>query len=315
MKDKHFTITTKDLERSGANKMIKSKQKVAILAIDPQYDFHDIPDESKVISGLSNDGTIIKVEPALPVPGSWEDANRLAAFIRKFSNNINKINVTLDTHQRFDIAHELYWTNSKGERPTPFTLITNQNIKDRTWFPVYEAMYQHVLDYTEALEEEGKYTLIIWPTHCLVGEPGHNIVEPVRSAIAEWETSRCTRYMPLSKGHNPQTEHYGGCEAEYPMPNDPTTRLNKNFISSIEDNDLVIITGQALSHCVASTVRQIIDNFDESNIKKLVLLEDTSSPVSGFEQQAKDFVKDMTAKGMRTAKTSDFQIKNGELTF
>jgi nicotinamidase/pyrazinamidase len=293
-----------------------SKLKIALLPIDPQYDFHDIPEDRQVITGYDENNNPIRVAPALPVPGSWEDAQRLGAFIEKFMMNISKIVVTLDSHQRYDIAHPLYWKDKNGNAPTPFTPISNQEIKDGTWTPVNSSLLQHALDYTATLEAEGKYALFIWPPHCLVGEPGHNIVQPVMEAIAKWEEKRFTRYMPLAKGHNPHTEHYGGCEAEYPMPNDPSTRLNKQFINSIESNDLILITGQALSHCVASTVRQIADNFSDENIKKLVLLVDTTSSVSGFEQQGKDFIDEMVARGMRIAKTTDFKLnRNGQLEF
>lgn len=287
-----------------------------MIAIDPQYDFHDVPESHQVITGYDDQGNPMRIAPALPVPGAWEDAKRLGQFIETYRNHLSKIVVTLDTHQRFDIAHPLYWRDAQGNHPAPFTPISNADVQNKVWVPVFQQYYQHALDYTAALEADGKYALLIWPPHCLVGEPGHNIIEPVRQAIAKWEEARFTRYMPLSKGHNPHTEHYGGCEAEYPMPNDPTTRLNRKFIQSIEDNDINIITGQALSHCVASTVRQIADNFDEANIKKLVLLIDTSSPVDRFEQQGEDFVKEMVARGMRIAKTTDFSInRDGQLVF
>ena len=292
-----------------------AKQKIAIIAIDPQYDFHDLPEDRQVITGYDEQGKAIRVAPALPVPGSWEDAQRLGAFIKAHKSVISKIVVTLDSHQRYDIAHPLYWVDAQGNHPAPFTEIKNAEIVAGAWRPVNPALMQHVLDYTAALEAEGKYSLFIWPPHCLVGEPGHNVVRPVMEAIAEWESSRFTRYMPLSKGHNPHTEHYGGCEAEYPMPNDPTTRLNKKFIESIEQNDINFITGQALSHCVASTVVQIADNFSEENIKKLVLLVDTSSPVAGFEQQARDFVDSMVKRGMRIVNTTDVKVdRNGNIS-
>ena len=293
-----------------------SKLKIALLPIDPQYDFHDVPLDRQVIIGYDENKKPIRVAPALPVPGSWEDALRLAAFINKFEMNISKIVVTLDTHQRYDIAHPLYWKDKNGNAPAPHTPISNQDIKDGLWAPTNPALMQHVLDYTEALEAESKYALYIWPPHCLVGEPGHNIIHPVMQAIAQWEEKRFARYMPLSKGHNPHTEHYGGCEAEFPMPNDPTTRLNKTFVNNIESNDLILITGQALSHCVASTVRQIADNFSDENIKKLVLLVDTTSSVPGFEQQGLDFIDEMVARGMRIAKTTDFKLdRNGQMEF
>lgn len=282
------------------------KQKVAVVCIDPQYDFHDLPDRFKSISSYDENDNPVYIEPALPVPGSWNDSLRLAEFLKKFKNQINSIFISFDTHQQYDIAHQMYWRDASGNHPGPFTQISNNDIKQGKWMPVDPGMMSHVLDYTEALEKEGKYKLIVWPTHCIVGTPGYSVVQPVMDSVLEWERTRVTRFIPLAKGHNPHTEHYGGCEAEFPMPNDATTRLNRNFIDAIEKNDMVIITGQALSHCVASTVRQIATYFDEENIKKLVLLVDTSSSVSGFEKDGQDFISEMSNLGMRVAKTTAF---------
>jgi len=47
--------------------------------------------------------------------------------------------------------------------------------------------------------------------------------------------------------------------------------------------ELIALSSQALSHCVANTVRDIANNFGEENIKKLVLLEDTTSLVANCE--------------------------------
>lgn len=297
--------------------------KIAMTIIDPQYDFHDVPVSHQVITGYKDDQPV-RVAPALAVPGAWDDAQRLGTFIKKYSGQLSKIIVTLDTHQRYDIAHPLYWRDSNGNAPLPFVLkegnpvtpITHQMILDGEWTPVHPSMKQHALDYTEALEADGKYALMIWPPHCLVGEPGHNIIQPVMEAIAEWEEKRFTRYMPLSKGHNPDTEHFGGCEAEYPMANDPTTRLNKRFIDTVEAHDWILLSGQALSHCLASTVRQIADNFNPENIKKMVLLVDTSSPVAGFEKEGQEFIDEMVARGMKIVKTTDVQVgRDGNLVF
>ena len=291
-----------------------TQRRIAVLAIDPQYDFHDIPVEQQVISGIDADGKPKRIKPALAVPGAWDDAIALGLFIKRLTPVISKIIVTLDTHQRYDIAHPLYWLDANNQSPAPFTEITNEDIVSGKWRPVNPALMSHVLSYTKELETKGKYKLYIWPPHCLVGEPGHNIVQPVMEAIQEWEETRFTRYTPLSKGHNPHTEHYGGCEAEVPMADDSTTRLNKQFIKAIEANDLVFITGQALSHCVAATVLQIAENFDPENIKKLVLLEDTTSAIDGFEQNAKDFIETMKAKGMQVVKSTDVIVgRDGEL--
>ena len=91
-----------------------------------------------------------------------------------------------------------------------------------------------------------------------------------------------------------------------PDPADPTTQLNLGLIKTLENADVVALSGQALSHCVANTIRDIADYFGRESIRKLVLIEDTSSPVPGFEDLARQFLTDMRARGMKTARAVDF---------
>lgn len=281
---------------------------IELLAIDPQYDFCAVPEEHKKKLYNSISKTSETVEPALPVEKAWEDSIRLADFIQKSGKFIDQITVTLDTHQLYDIGHPLFWRNSKGQMPEPFTTIYHQDILDGKWTPIDHTKKDYVLHYTKTLEENGLYNLFIWPPHCLVGTPGHNVVDPILFALRDWEKGYIGRVNYVTKGHNPYTEHYGGFQAEVPLPEDPTTLLNSRLIEHFEKADVVLLTGQALSHCVASTVMQLIENFGEENVKKLVLLEDTTSPVAGFEQNAEDFLKNAKAKGMRTMKTTDIKV-------
>jgi hypothetical protein len=64
--------------------------------------------------------------------------------------------------------------------------------------------------------------------------------------------------------------------------------------------------GEARSHCLANTVLDIANNFGEENIKKMVLLEDGTSDVPGFENLGEDFVKEMKGRGMRISTTVDY---------
>lgn len=82
--------------------------------------------------------------------------------------------------------------------------------------------------------------------------------------------------------------------------------MNHRLIKTLEQADLVALSGQALSHCVANTVRDIADHFGQDSVRKLVLLEDTSSPVPGFEDLARQFLVDMKQRGMKTAKAAEF---------
>jgi len=58
---------------------------------------------------------------------------------------------------------------------------------------------------------------------------------------------------------------------------------------------------------LANTVRDVANQFaNPEYIEKLVLLEDASSSVAGFENFGTDFIAEMSARGMRLAKTTDF---------
>jgi nicotinamidase/pyrazinamidase len=111
----------------------------------------------------------------------------------------------------------------------------------------------------------------------------------------------------VTKGHNPWTEHYSAVQADVPDPDDPGTQLNIRLIQTLKNAEVVALSGQALSHCVANTVRDIADIVGEDGIRKLVLIEDTSSPVPGFEELARQFLTDMRQRGMKIVRAAEFQ--------
>jgi hypothetical protein len=55
-------------------------------------------------------------------------------------------------------------------------------------------------------------------------------------------------------------------------------------------------------------VRDIANNFGDESIHKMVLIEDTTSPVPGFETLAHQFLVEMTVRGMKTAKSTEFLV-------
>jgi nicotinamidase-related amidase len=111
----------------------------------------------------------------------------------------------------------------------------------------------------------------------------------------------------VTKGSNPWTEHYSAVQADVPDPADVTTQLNTGLIKTLEEADIILVAGEAGSHCLANTVRDIANNFgDASYVGKLVLLEDATSPVPTFDKFQDDFVAEMTAKGMQLSTTVDW---------
>lgn len=264
-------------------------KKIDLLIIDPQNDFCD-PNGSLFVNGAD------------------KDSIRLANMIKRLKGSWNDIHVTMDSHHVLDIAHPLMWLDEHGNHPTPFTLISKEDVEHSKFRPINPAWHDRVLDYVKSLSTNNRYALVVWPEHCIIGSWGYGIVSPVFNALMDWERENVAMVDLVTKGSNFWTEHYSAVMADVPDPADPSTQLNTKLIQTLQSVDLIAITGQALSHCVANTVRDIANNFGEENIKKLVLIEDTTSNVAGFESMGQDFVKEMVARGMQIARSDTFLV-------
>ncbi len=265
---------------------MKKNTRIELLIIDPQNDFCD-------------------PKGALYVQGAEQDAERLASLIRRIGDKIYDIHVTLDTHHYVCISHPIFWKNSAGDHPKPFTMITAEDVRKGTWTTTNPAFFQRAKAYVEELEKNARYALIIWNPHCLIGTWGHNVIPVIGDALLEWEKG-FSMVDYVTKGSNFWTEHYSAVQADVPDPDDPSTLLNTPLIKTLERADIIPISGQASSHCVAWTVTDIANNFGEESIKKMVLLKDTSSPVPGFEHLERDFIADLTSRGMKISNSVDF---------
>lgn len=262
-------------------------QKIHLVVIDPQKDFCD-PNGS------------------LYVPGAEEDMKRLAAMVDRLKDKLADIHVTLDSHRRVDISHPMWWKNSSGKRPDPFTTITAREVQDGRWTTTQPGFFGRSLEYLQALERGSRYPHVIWPEHCLIGDEGHNVVPELSAAIHSWE-ERFAQADFITKGSNPWTEHFSGVKAEVPDPEDPSTQVNTRFVQTLEDADVVLMAGEALSHCLANTVRDIASEFsDPKYVQKIHLLRDATGNVPGFDKYGEDFLKELVAKGMRVTTTTDF---------
>lgn len=246
---------------------------------------------------------------SLYVPGAEKAASRVATMIHRILPKIYDINATVDSHPFRHIAHPIWWVDSNGQHPVPFTEISEEDVLRGTWRTRNPAFQQKGLEYVQALKRNGRYVLRIWPPHCLIGSWGHNIYPEVYKAFRAWEES----YGNVSyhvKGINPFTEHYSAVMADVPDPSDPTTILNTkegSLINSLTDADVIPVTGIASSHCLAETVKDVASHFpDPSYIAKLLFLEDATAPVPGCKSLADDFVHEMVKKGMQVSTTDKF---------
>lgn len=297
--------------------------KIHLLIVDPQNDFVVADD------GHGNKG-------ALVVPGALDDMRRLASMIRRLGDKLDDIHVTLDSHQTIGIERPRWWKRvSDGAEPAPFTCLgihpdgrrvvayapggANPNLFGMS--PTEEEYTTYVpsmlhqggptgkgsFGYLQALAATNRYPHIVWTEHCRVGSWGHAVVPDLHAALCAWERTQFARVNYVVKGNNPFTEHFSGFKAEVPDPADPSTLLNTRLVQVIESADVVVVSGEALSHCVASTGRDLGAAFsDPRYIEKMVLLQDASSNVGGFDFLGDGFVKEMVAKGMRVETTASF---------
>ena len=262
------------------NQQRRKTMKIALVIIDPQNSFCNPNGE-------------------LFVPGADEDCVRLANMINRLEDKIDSIHVTLDSHQEVDIAHPVFWRDSEGNHPNPFTIISKEDVEQGKYVTSNPACLRRATEYVKSLADNSRYPLCIWPPHCIIGSEGYQIEQGVSDAIRQWGKNKFKLVDFVTKGSNPWTEHYSAIKADVPDPTDPTTLPNSRFVNTVDKADIILISGQALSHCVANTVLDLINEFGEESVKKIVLLRDTCSNVPGFEQQGQDFIEQARALGMK----------------
>ncbi len=260
--------------------MSQSQQanKISLLIIDPQNDFVD-------------------PNGALSVLGAAQDAERLAHLIQRLSAKISSISVSLDSHQRYDISHPLWFYDHNGEPPAPFTVITADDLSQGKWF-TQEAVAEHTLSYLRTLESQGRYPHVIWPEHCLIGSEGHAIYPVIQEALHEWSARPC-RLDYIYKGQNPLTEHFSAVAAEVPVAHDPQTQVNHDLIRELKQSDQIWVAGWARSHCVGNTLRDLFKWGGQEFAQKTLIITDTMSDVSGFEAQGEAVVRESLDLGAR----------------
>lgn len=251
-----------------------------LLIIDPQNDFCD-------------------PQGTLYVPGAREDMVRLASFIRSARPRLGEVIITLDSHPSVAIERPTFWKRGDGGPVSPFTQITHAQVAAGEYDPIDSSLRPQVLSYLQALESQGRYKLMVWPVHCVVGAWGHNIQGAVLDAVAEWECQVQRGAFKVLKGQNPLTEQYSAVRAEVPSQDDPRTQTDRQLIHKCRSSGLLLVAGEAASHCVAATLDHLFEEFSDQEIRRVVLLQDCMSPVTGFESQARDFYARALARGAR----------------
>jgi nicotinamidase-related amidase len=251
--------------------------KVRLLLIDVQNTFC-LPDFELFVGGRSGRGAI-------------EDNVRLCEFIYRNLGEIDQIIATMDTHHLHQIFHPIFWIDENGEHPTPaVTTISPADVKSGKWrvnpdFGTEQPQLQaYALHYVKQLSDGGKYPLLIWPYHAMLGGIGHALVPAIEEAIFFHGIARTSQASFSIKGDRTLTENYSALAPEVFTNQLGETIASKNdsLIELLLDSDKLIIAGQAQSHCVAWTVNDLlteIQAIDPQLARKVYLLADCTSPV------------------------------------
>lgn len=261
----------------------------ALLIIDPQNDFCNPGDQNGNMKG------------SLYVDGAEKDMERLALWLRKNSNDIDFVGITIDSHQPNDISHPNFWMDKNGNFPAPFTLISSKDVENGIWSPRFDP--KRSLNYLKTLESQGEYPHVIWPVHCLIGSTGAAIYQPLMDAIIDW-TVNGKFYQTVAKGTFPFTEHFGAFRAQVPDAERPETQLNQSLIKTLDNFKNIYLAGEAKSHCVANSLKQILEEAPDL-ADRFVVLTDAMSNVTGFETLADPIYEKAVNMGVRFSTTND----------
>lgn len=242
----------------------QNTERVLFLGIDVQQDFMD--------------------NGALGVPGAHGDVERMTKFIYNNMDKIANIAVSIDTHTPHQIFHPCWWVDENGNNPAPYTVITLADLDAGKWKPVIAPKESR--EYIKHLEQDGKKQLCVWSYHCIQGTTGCALENQFANMIYFHSVAKKSVVKRLVKGTDPLSEMYGIIKPEY----DTHNYINIDFLNQLETYDKIVIAGEAKSHCVLETIKQILEHFANRPeiTNKIYILGDCMSSIPGYEQVTDD---------------------------
>ena len=267
----------------GIRPAIEDVPRVGLLLVDCQTTFC-LPEGELFVAGRSGHAA---------VKDSW----RLCRFLYRNLGKITEIVATLDTHTAIQVFHPHFFRDQAGEPPPPYTAITSGDLESGRWqvnpdaasaaAMDPESLRRHALHYCRRLEARGKYTLVVWPYHGMLGGVGHALVPAIEEAIFFHAIARSAQPVFETKGRNPLTENYSALRPEVLEGADGQgiAAPNHSLFDRLLGYDALIVAGQAKSHCVAWTVADLLEEIGRRDpdgerglAGRVFLLEDAASP-------------------------------------
>lgn len=297
------------------------KRRVALVLIDDQKDFcippkfdatgQHVGGGALYVAGRSGDGSV-------------QDSRRTAEFVYNNLERITEVHVTMDTHFQKQIFFSSFWVDGSGNAVPPYTAITLDDFNSGKYqlHPSvaglcggnYSWAMKQARFYMEELARAGKYTLYLWPFHCMLGSPGHALVGVIDEATQFHAWARGTNRGAEVKGTNPWVEHYSVFSPECTMRHDgkPLDQRNTKFIETLLTHDYVVIGGQAASHCTRASVDDFLTEIhakDPRLVEKVYVLTDCMSPVVvpglvDYTDETEKAFQEFANRGMKLVKST-----------
>ncbi|MCL7972367.1 MAG: cysteine hydrolase family protein, partial [marine benthic group bacterium] len=286
--------------------------RIALLLVDCQNTFC-IPGYELFVAGRSGRGAV-------------DDNNRLCQFIYRNLHRVSEITATLDTHTALQIFHPVFWVNEEGDHPVGGqTEITLADVEEGRWCPnpaVADSLAGGDVEWLRAYARhyvrrvtEGRYPLMVWPYHSMLGSVGHALVSALDEAVFFHSIARQTAARFEVKGGTPLTENYSVFSPEVIKgpEGEPIASPNLELFGHLMDFDALIVAGQAASHCVAWTLHDLLTAIqarDPDLAGKVYILEDCMSSVvvprgPDFTEEAEEALDLFEENGMRRVRSTD----------
>jgi nicotinamidase-related amidase len=291
---------------------------VRLLLIDAQRDFC-FPEGSLYVGGRSGRGAL-------------DDDRRTAEFIYRNLSRLTRITLTLDTHHAFQIFFPSFWVDEDGAALSAHRVISADDVAARRVRPNpamaswlhggdLDWIERQALHYCRELERGGRYQLYLWPPHCILGSVGHTLAGVIHEAQLFHSFVRCAPTSMVEKGDNALTENYSVLRPEVLTRYDGPQALavaNGVLLDELLRCDALIVGGQAASHCVKSSVDDLLEAIlarDPRLARRVYLLTDCMSSVvvpdgkggylADFTPQAEAALARYAEAGMRLVRSTD----------
>lgn len=255
--------------------------KIHFLEIDSQKDFCH-PNGKLYVAGRSG-------------RGATDSTVRSVVWVYKNLHRITDYTDTFDTHLSHQISFNTFWVDRHGVPANPFTVITNDMVKDRELVPNpevawwlcegnYAWLLKYAEHYTSELARKGNYPLILWPFHTMLGSSGHALMGVTQQARMFHSFCRGSASWSETKGANFLTENYSpfSVEVDNDQNGEAIDQRNTVLINKLLRADYVVTRGEAGSHCFRSATKDILTDIldkDPTLARKIYILKDCTSAV------------------------------------